>query len=77
MKESEFINVVNLIASNYNCKVFVDYKNQNINIDGPSDMEVKCAIAIGDLMDATNGITEVGLISEAIKIVKDNVGWVI
>ena len=47
--EHDLIQYISIIASNHHCElIMIDYKNEIINLEGPEDQQVKCAIAIED-----------------------------
>lgn len=49
MTEAEYIAKVNQIAERYNCRtVQINPHTKIINIEGPEDAQVQCAIALED-----------------------------
>lgn len=78
MKEVEFIQVINFIAEKNNCTITkTDVAERIIEIDGPADSQIKCGVEIGDLMELVDGAVEVDEDIQPMKLVKDDVGWVI
>lgn len=75
--EAEFIQQVNIIAENHNCRtVFIDPDKRIINIEGPEAQETICAKAIEAFIRECKRV-EIVKEDEVIKQVKDGVGWVI
>jgi len=59
MTEHEFIQCVNLIATNHNSRlVGIDFQARWIQLEGPKTQQVKCARAISEFMDTIEEITE-------------------
>lgn len=78
MTESEFVTRINLIAESHNCRtVFIDPDNRLINLEGPDEAQVACAIEISEVMGSINEVVEIDEPGEVIREVKDGVGWII
>ena len=74
LTDSEFIETVALIASNYGCIIEdIDLDKWIISITGPNELE--CSVAIGEYLEKNYGITEVDPIKQDITFVKDGIGW--
>ena len=78
MTESEFVTRINLIAESHNCRtVLIDPEKRLINLEGPVDAQVACAIEISEVMGSINEVVEIDEPGEVIREVKDGVGWII
>ena len=77
MNEYEFIQQVALIVTNYNCRtVMIDYENKLINIEGPEEAQIDCAIAVEEFMNSIEYI-EIEEVKTGIQTLKKDHGWMI
>lgn len=77
MTEAEFIQQVNIIAENHNCRtVFIDPDKRLINIEGPESQQTVCAEAIEEFIRECKQV-EIVKEDKVIKQVNDGVGWVV
>ena len=76
MDEYEVIGRINLIAENNNCRVYmIDFQTKIIQIEGPEDKQVECAIAIDEFIDSCGEITPV--IEPGIQQLTKDISWTI
>ncbi len=55
MSEAQFLNLVSLIAAKHNCKIKeIDFNLRVINLEGPGDAELACALELEDVFLAAD-----------------------
>lgn len=75
--EAEFIQQATIIIHNNGCRaILIDPKTHNIEVECPPGKDTECAQALADILGECEDIEEVKK-DEAIKQVKENIGWII
>lgn len=53
MDDAQLLSIVSIIASNHGCTITsVDMDLRTVNIDGPVECQIACAMAIGEMLEA-------------------------
>lgn len=51
MDDSQLLTLINSIVLNHGCRIIdIDIEKRIINIEGPEDAKVRCAMAIGKVL---------------------------